>query len=88
MSYAPQVKKFDGDDCWLGNGLRFATDREAEAWIIAAFGRQMLKRNARIIISDDPVNYAWVDGKLRGLSDRRQAGWGAVATLVALPDLG
>jgi hypothetical protein len=64
MSYAPQVKKFDDDDRWLGNGLRFATDREAEAWIAAAFGRQTLKRNARIIISDDPVNYAWVDGKL------------------------
>jgi hypothetical protein len=82
LSYAPQVKKFDGDDGWLGNGLRFATDREAEAWIAAAFGRQMLKRNARIVISDDPVNYAWVDGKLHGLSGR------AVATLVPLPDPG
>ena len=69
MSYAPQVKKFADDDHWLGNGLRFRTDREAEAWIAAAFGRHMLKRNARIILSDDPVNYAWVDGKLAQAHD-------------------
>jgi len=67
MSYAPQVKMFDDKDCWLGNGLRFTSAREAEAWIAAAFGRRTLKRNARIIISDDPVNYIWFDGKLHGL---------------------
>jgi hypothetical protein len=67
MSYAPQVMMFTNDDHLLGNGLRFATPREAEAWIAAAFGRRTLKRNARIIISDDPVNYAWADGKLHEL---------------------
>jgi hypothetical protein len=47
----------------------------------------MLKRNARIIISNDRVNYAWVDGKLHGLAGQGQAGSGAVATLVATRDL-
>ena len=69
MSYAPQVKMFDDDDRWLGNGLRFATPQAAEAWIAAAFGRRTLERDARIIISDDPVNYAWVNGKLAQVHD-------------------
>jgi hypothetical protein len=45
---------------WAGNGLRFATKEEAEAYV-AEFS---LVRNTRAVESSDPVNYRWENGRL------------------------
>ena len=59
-SYAPEVFV---DGAWTGNGLRFASEDEAEAW-----GRDLLMRwfvpsDSRAVASDDAPNYRLVDGK-------------------------
>lgn len=66
MSWAPQVIA-DNSGEWAGNGLRFATREEAELNVKDLFGRWMLVRETRVIESTDPVNYAWIDGKLVGV---------------------
>ena len=61
-SYKPEVIA-DGSGQWAGNSLRFATREEAEANVRALSTRWMAVRDTRVVESDDPVNYAWVDGR-------------------------
>lgn len=63
MSWKPEVIA-DSTGKWAGNSLRFATKEEAEANARDLMSRWMLVREYRAAPSDDPVNYAWVDGKL------------------------
>jgi hypothetical protein len=65
-SYRPMVKVM-GE--WSGNGLRFATYKEALDNAADLHGRWMLVEEFRVDESPDPVNYAWVDGKLQGVKD-------------------
>ncbi len=58
MSWAPQTTTELGQ--WVGNGLRFATREEAEAYV----ARLSLGRTTRIVESSDPVNYRWEDGRI------------------------
>jgi hypothetical protein len=62
-SYKPEVIA-DASGTWTGNGLRFATEAEAAAWVKDLERRWMLVTDTRVVPSDDPVNYALVDGKL------------------------
>jgi hypothetical protein len=63
MSYAPEVQA-DGTGTWAGNALRFATEAEALGNVRDLEMRWMLVRGTRVVESDDPVNYKWVDGRL------------------------
>ena len=63
-SYKPEVQTLGDGDKWNGNGLRFATEQEAFDNAYNLSMRWMLVTNYRAVESDDPVNYAWVDGKL------------------------
>ena len=62
MSYAPQVVA-DGSD-WSGNGLRFATEAEAQEWVRGLSVRWTLVRDTRVVESSDPVNHRLVDGQV------------------------
>ena len=62
-SYAPEVIA-DGSGKWCGNALRFATREEAELNVNELAYRWFAVTKTRVVESDDPVNYRWVDGKL------------------------
>jgi hypothetical protein len=49
---------------WAGNGLRFATREEAEQSAADLAARWFLVEDYRVDESDDPVNYAIVDGRV------------------------
>jgi len=61
MSYRPMVF-VQGD--WAGNGLRFATREGAEQSAAGLAARWILVDGIGVEESDDPVNYAIVDGRL------------------------
>jgi hypothetical protein len=63
MSWKPEVIA-DSSGEWVGNGLRFATREEAEANVKNLEMRWFAVRETRVVESTDPVNYAWVNGKL------------------------
>lgn len=63
MSWKPEVIA-DSSGQWVGNALRFATREEAEASVRDLAGRWTLVRQTRAVESPDPVNYAWVQGRL------------------------
>lgn len=64
MSYAPEVIA-DSSGQWAGNGLRFATPEEAQAWLTNLMSRWVLVRDTRVVESPDPVNYRFVDGEIK-----------------------
>jgi hypothetical protein len=63
MSWAPEVST-DDSGMFYGNAVRFATAAEAEAWAQDRALRWTTVRATRVVESDDPVNYAWVDNRL------------------------
>lgn len=62
MSYKPEVKTAGGS-AWAGNALRFATEDEAQAYVLDLAMRWTAVCDTRVIESDDPVNYEIKDGK-------------------------
>jgi hypothetical protein len=66
MSFKPEVQT-DGTGKWYGNALRFATRAEAEAQVADLMMRWTAVRDTRVVESDDPVNYRYVDGQLEGV---------------------
>ncbi len=70
MSWAPEVQA-DGAGIhkWSGNGLRFATKKEAEAWVYGLSLRWLLVTDTRVVESSDPVNYAFVNGNLESVGN-------------------
>lgn len=67
-SYAPEVIA-DAGGQWSGNAVRFATRKEAEEWVSDLAFRWLLVRATRVVESDDPVNYKFVDGQLVGVNE-------------------
>src|SRR5712692_783911 len=67
MSFKPEVIA-DTSGKWCGNALRFATREEAEANVRDLMMRWFAVRETRIVESDDPVNYRYVDGRLESLT--------------------
>ena len=63
MSFKPEVIA-DSSGKFYGNALRFATREEAEANVKDLAARWILVRETRVVESDDPVNYRYVDGGL------------------------
>lgn len=66
MSWKPEVIADSGGK-WAGNALRFATRAEAEANVANLAARWLLVRDTRVVESDDPVNYRWVNGGLEAV---------------------
>jgi hypothetical protein len=58
MSWKPEVIA-DSSGQWVGNGLAFATKKEAEANVRDLSWRWTLVRDTRVVESDQPVNYRW-----------------------------
>jgi hypothetical protein len=67
VSWKPEVIA-DGAGKWCGNALRSATREEAEANVGDLMMRWFAVRETRVIESDDPVNYRYVDGRLEHLA--------------------
>jgi hypothetical protein len=67
MSFKPEVIA-DSSGEWCGNALRFATREEAEANVRDLSGRWLAVRETRVVESDEPVNYSYVDGVLKEVS--------------------
>jgi hypothetical protein len=63
MSWRGEVSA-DNTGKFYANSLRFATREEAEANVASLAMRWTLVRDTRVVESDDPVNYAWIDGRL------------------------
>jgi len=63
MSWKPEVIA-DNSGEWAGNGLRFATQEEAESNVRDLWMRWTLVQATRVVESSDPVNYRYVDHRL------------------------
>jgi hypothetical protein len=63
MSFKPEVIA-DTSGKWCDNALRFATRKEAEANVRDLMMRWFAVSETRVVESDDPVNYRYVDGRL------------------------
>lgn len=63
MSYRIEVIA-DSSDKWVGNALRFATEEEADLYVLDLAWRWTAVRKSRVVQSDEAVNYAWQDGAL------------------------
>lgn len=63
MSYAPEVRT-DNTGKWYGNAVRFETEAEAQAWVLDRGMRWTAVRDTRVVESDDPANYQWLNGRL------------------------
>jgi hypothetical protein len=66
MSFKPEVIA-DTSGKWCGNALRFATREEAAANVQDLMMRWFAVRETRVVQSDDPVNYRYVDNRLESL---------------------
>lgn len=66
MSYRPMVF-VHGE--WAGNALRFASRDEADTHAYLLCNRWTLCEAFRVDESDDPVNYALVNGRLVPATD-------------------
>lgn len=64
MSFKPQVRTAGNDPKFYGNALAFATYKEALENAQDLERRWMLVVEVRVVESDEPVNYAWVNGAL------------------------
>jgi hypothetical protein len=58
MSYKPEVVA-DSAGKWCGNAVRFATEAEAEAYVLNLAMRWTAVRDTRVVESPDPVTYTW-----------------------------
>ena len=67
MSYAAEVIADDSGK-FCGNGLRFATEAEAEIYAADLASRWLLVTETRTIESDDAANYEIADGTLRKIA--------------------
>ena len=63
MSFAPEVIA-DSSGKWCGNALRFATQSEAESYVLDLASRWTSVSDTRVIEVDEPVTYKIVGGKL------------------------
>jgi hypothetical protein len=67
MSFKPEVTT-DNTGKWYGNALAFATREEAEANVRGLRDRWFAVRETRVVESNEPVNYAWVNDALQAVT--------------------
>ena len=63
MSYRAEVIT-NGEDAWVSNRLRFATRQEAVEYIHDLKQRWSWVTATRVVESDDPVNYRYINNQL------------------------
>ena len=63
MSWKPEVIA-DSSGTWASNSLRFASEREAEIYVKDLMMRWSLVTSTRVVLCEDPVNYAIVNNVL------------------------
>ena len=61
----------DSTGKWTSNAVRFATRAEAHLYVLDLGLRWTAVREARLVESEDPINYAWVDGRLVPIEGER-----------------
>jgi hypothetical protein len=66
MSWKPEVIA-DNTGKWVGNALCFATKKEAEDNVFDLSMRWTMVRDTRVVESEDPVNYSYLNRQLRHL---------------------
>lgn len=64
MSYKPEVIADDSGK-WCGNGLRFATEQEAQAYVGDLAMRWTAVREVRVVPSEDDVNCRIVNNRMQ-----------------------
>ena len=57
-SFAAEVIA-DSSGTWCGNGLRFATEAEAEGYVRHLASRWTAVRSTRVIESEMPISHRW-----------------------------
>lgn len=72
VSWKPEVQT-DSTGQWYGNALRFTTKEEAEGNVKALMWNWTAVRETRVVESEDPPNYCWVNGNLLPYSKLGQA---------------
>ncbi len=55
-SYAPEVQTAGDGDKWTGNGLRFASEADAQEWVTNLSYRWTAVKDTRVVPSDDEPN--------------------------------
>jgi hypothetical protein len=63
MHWKPEVQTVGGNDRWSSNGLVFATEAEAKAYVSDLMWRWMQVTDTRVVDTSEPVNYRWHEGK-------------------------
>ena len=66
-SWRPEVRT-GSDPVWYPNALRFATQEEALANVLNLYSHWTSVTEFRVMPSDDPVNYRWVNGALEPIN--------------------
>lgn len=61
-SFKPEVIA-DSTGKWYGNGLRFATRKEAEVYVADLASRWLAVRDTRVIMTTDPASHRLIGGK-------------------------
>jgi hypothetical protein len=72
-SYKPEVIA-DSSGEWCGNGLRFATRKEAAENVFDLSMRWTGVRDTRVVESDEAPNYTYTDGRLRAIENASALG--------------
>ena len=65
-SFSPEVRT-GSDPKFYGNALRFATEAEAQGNVASLMDRWLSVVETRVVETDDPVNYRWVNGRREGV---------------------
>jgi hypothetical protein len=71
MSFKAGVKT-PGDQEFCFNGLRFATHDEAKNYVLDLERRWTSVISTTVETSDDPVDYAFVDGEAKRIRDEKE----------------
>ena len=73
MSFKVEVQTAGDGDSWSSNAIRLPTHEEALSYGVDLQGRWTAVRALRVVESDDPPNYQWVQGSLKPYSRLAQA---------------
>lgn len=68
MSYKLGAKTA-GDSEFVSNALCFETEKEAEDYGIDLSSRWTAVRETKVIVSDEPVNYRFINGQAERIPD-------------------
>jgi hypothetical protein len=58
MSYKTEVIA-DGSGKWAGNGLRFASEDEAQCYVFDLSSRWTAVRDTRVVEDGEPATHSW-----------------------------